>query len=87
MTPPRDAPFHHLKITTGGRVGQGTVEMDGEEIGPGLLGVDVCLHVRELNTATLELSAPTFEVDGEFQIILPEETQALLKRLGWTPPS
>ncbi len=77
---------HHLRIVTTGQVGQATVELDGQDVSNGLSGLDLRLHVGDLSSATLKLVAPMFEVDGEFQIHLPEETQELLKRLGWTPP-
>ena len=78
---------HRLKITSPSGHGHATkVELDGQEIGPGLRGVDLRLHVDEFNSATLELYAPVIELDGEAEIHLPEDTQALLKRLGWTPP-
>jgi hypothetical protein len=78
--------MHHLKLATTSQAGHGTVELDGQEIQNGLVGVELHVHVGEMNSAILELKAPTFEADGEFQIMLPEETQAALKRLGWTPP-
>lgn len=77
---------HHLKIATTGPVGTATIELDGARIENGLSGITLHMHVGDLNSATLELVAPTFEVDGEFQIHLPQETQDLLKRLGWLPP-
>jgi len=77
--------FHHLKVTMAGQA-RGTVELDGQDISNGLRGVDLRMHVDDLNTAILELKAPTFEVEGEFVVVLPEETQAALKRLGWTSP-
>ena len=78
--------LHHLKIATTSPVGRATIELDGEQIQHGVRGVAVRLEVGELNQATLELVAPEVEAEGEFQIMLPEETQDLLKRLGWTPP-
>lgn len=78
--------FHHLKVTTTGQA-RGTVELDGQDISSGLSGLDLRMHVDDLNMVTLELKAPTFEVEGEFVVMLPEEMQAALKRLGWTPPS
>jgi hypothetical protein len=78
---------HHLKVVTTGPLGhQATVEMDGEEIGKGLRKVALAVEAGEVNTATLELSLPTIEADGEFHVHLSEENQVLLKRLGWSPP-
>jgi hypothetical protein len=78
---------HHLKIASASGHGHAThVELDGEPADRGLRGLDLRLHVDELNSATLELFAPSIEFDGETEVRLPEETQALLKRLGWTPP-
>jgi hypothetical protein len=77
---------HHLKVVTTNQVGRATVELNGEHVENGVSGVDLHLHVGEVNMATLELVAPTAEIEGEFEVLLREETQALLKRLGWTPP-
>jgi hypothetical protein len=78
---------HHLKVTTRNGAGHSTdVELDDQRISSALRGVDLHLKVGELNSATLELFAPAIEFDGEAEVQLPEETQALLKRLGWTPP-
>jgi hypothetical protein len=76
----------HLKMVTKGNFGQATIELDGQEIQRGVCALDLHLVAGEPNRATVELVAPSMEVEGEFEIRLPEETQALLKRLGWTPP-
>jgi hypothetical protein len=83
----RHPDFHHLKVTATSQAGHGTVELDGTPIQRGLRGIDLRLHAGEVNAATLELVVPTMDVEGEFEVVLPEETQALLKRLGWTPPA
>lgn len=78
--------LHHLKVTVpNGHGGKGAVELDGEQLKK-VVGIALSMRVGELNTATLELLAPEIEVEGKFQVMLPEETQATLKRLGWTPP-
>lgn len=80
--------LHHLKVSSTTGHGHATkVEMDGQPIEQALRGLDLGLHVGELNIATLELLAPVVEFEGEAEVQLPEATQALLKRLGWTPPA
>jgi hypothetical protein len=54
----RSENFYRLKVTTTGQIGQGTVELDGQDISEGLTGIDLRLHAGELNAATLELKAP-----------------------------
>jgi hypothetical protein len=79
--------LHHLKIaSTTGHGHATTVELDGQPINRGLRGLDLRLNVDAINEATLELFAPVVEFDGEAEIHVPEETQVLLKRLGWTAP-
>jgi len=78
---------HHLKVATTGLFGHASVELDGEQIQSVLAGISLHLRGGDPNSATLELLVPTVDADGEFEVMLPEATQALLKRLGWTPPT
>jgi hypothetical protein len=78
---------HRLKVTNPGAFGHQTVvELDGLDVSGALRGFDLNVSVSDLNTARLFLSAPAFEVEGEYRVALDEDSQALLKRLGWTPP-
>jgi hypothetical protein len=78
---------HHLKVTTTNGAGPtAVVELDGQRIEGALSGLEMRLNVKDINRAALELAAPVIEFDGKAEVFLPEETQALLKRLGWTPP-
>jgi hypothetical protein len=65
---------------------QGTVELDGESITHGLRGIVLHLNAGDLVTAQLDLLYLDAEFEGHAKVILPEDTQTLLKRLGWTPP-
>jgi hypothetical protein len=79
--------FHHLKVATKGQLGSHVeIQLNGEDIAGGVRALRIDMEAGDVNAATLELLAPTYEVDGEFQVYLPEETQAALKQLGWTPP-
>ena len=78
--------FRHLKVVTKSQIGQADVEMDGESQTGTLKAITLRVEAGEVNKATLELRAPTFEVDGEFEVLLSEDDQVLLKHLGWTPP-
>lgn len=78
----------HLKIDSPeGKSHAGTkVELDGEQITTSLTGID--LHVGldySVVTATLAVFTRA-QFEGKARPILSEETQTLLKRLGWTPP-
>ncbi|HEV8653112.1 MAG TPA: hypothetical protein VG276_27900 [Actinomycetes bacterium] len=80
--------LRQLKITAPTGFGRpATVELDGEPIGQDLRGVDLRIDADEIVTATLHLLHVASEFNGQAAVTLPEETQALLKRLGWTPPA
>lgn len=66
---------------------QGTVELDGESITHGLRGIVLRLNAGDLVTAELDLLYLDAEYEGQAKVVIPEETQLLLKRVGWTPPS
>jgi hypothetical protein len=77
----------HLKIDAPSEVAHNaTVELDGEPIANGCLGIDLRMHVGEVITATLQLRVAV-DFDGEARPVLSEETASLLKRLGWAPPA
>lgn len=64
------------------------VHLDGEDISNALVGVKVNLAPGSMPMATLEMAL--WEVPTELDqvgIQIPEETRALLVRLGWTPPA
>jgi hypothetical protein len=80
--------LRQLKMTcASGIAQQSTVELDGDDITHGLRSVVLRLNAGDLVTAELELIYLDAEFEGQAKVILPEETQALLKRLGWTPPA
>lgn len=64
------------------------VHLDGEDISNALVGVKVHLTPGSMPMATLEMAL--WEVPTELdrvRIEVPDETRALLVRLGWTPPA
>jgi len=68
-------------------LGIGTASLDGHSIENAVSGIDFHVQVGEPTTAVLQLvGGLPVDVEAEVEAQLPEETQALLKRLGWTPP-
>ena len=64
------------------------VELDGQDIANSILGLTVTFKGGESPAAALDLvldEIPT-ETD-DVRVHLPDETRALLVRLGWTPPA
>ncbi len=79
--------LQQLKITCPSGIAQtSTVDLDGDDITQGLRSVVLRLNAGDLVTAEFELIYLDTEFEGQAKVILPEDTQALLKRLGWTPP-
>lgn len=80
--------LHHLKISAPkGHAAIGTtVELDGVRIENALRAVDLHLAVDDITTATLDVVYFAGEFVGDAKVVVPEETRALLKQLGWTPP-
>lgn len=79
--------LRQLKIACPSGFGRpATVELDGESIEHGLRGVVLRIDADEVVTAELDLLYLDAEFEGQAKVVLPEETQAVLKRLGWTPP-
>jgi hypothetical protein len=79
-----------LKISapSGHGRGEGTgVELDGKPIGRLLRGIDLHLDVDDFTTATLHVLRVGVEFDGKASVVLDEDTQVMLKQLGWTPPA
>jgi hypothetical protein len=77
---------HHLKVVTTSQLGTAKVELDGEDMAGAFAALELRLRSGEPNLAVVELAIPMADAEGEFEVVLREETQALLKRLGWTPP-
>jgi hypothetical protein len=68
-------------------MGMGTASLDGHSIENTVSGIDLHAQVGEPVTATLHLAGGLpVDIETEAEVHLPEETQALLKRLGWAPP-
>jgi hypothetical protein len=78
----------HLKITCPDGVAQhGSVHLDGDDISHGLRSVVLRMNAGDLVTAELDLVYLDAEFEGQAKVIVPEDTQAVLKWLGWTPPA
>lgn len=73
---------------TGDGPGSYALKLDGVDIAEGAVGAD--LHV-DGETGRLVLELDLFEpltVDAEVpEVVVPEHTGALLRRLGWIPPA
>jgi hypothetical protein len=80
--------LQQLKISCPSGIGDhAKVELNGEEIGQDVRGIVLRLQPGYVVTAQLDLIYLGGEFEGQAQVVLPEDTQALLKRLGWTPPA
>jgi hypothetical protein len=71
----------------GGFARGGTVELGGHRVEDEISSLDLHARAGEVITATLELFGTPVDLEAEVEVRLPESTQALLKRLGWTPPA
>ena len=79
--------LRHLKIACpSGLAHNTTVELDGQSITRSLRGIVLRAEVGDMVTAELDLRYLAAEFDGQAKAVLPDETQAVLKQLGWTPP-
>lgn len=63
------------------------ITLDGEDITKGLVGFALKGSAGEINTLTLDLHLPTYQVNGELRVEISGETRELLFKLGWTEPS
>jgi hypothetical protein len=77
---------HRLKINASAWA-TGEVELGGQRIENEVRAIDIHLRAGEVNTAVLDLLAVPADIEGIFEVKLTEETQTLLKRLGWIPPA
>jgi hypothetical protein len=67
--------------------GVGTASLDDHSLDHAIVGLDLHVRAGEPTTAVLHLAGGfPADVEAEAEVRLPEEIQALLKRLGWTPP-
>ncbi|HEY9473386.1 MAG TPA: hypothetical protein VIS06_05965 [Mycobacteriales bacterium] len=73
-----------VKITNANRV-DGEVSLDGESISDAVRGLTLTMCAGDIPTLTLDVVADVL-FDGQTDVVIPEETRALLVRLGWTPP-
>ncbi len=74
----------HVKISDRG--GGGTVEVDGYDMSPGLLGYTLSGGRDQFPTLTLEVAMPAGEVAGQAYVHITDDCAAALTALGWTPP-
>lgn len=64
-----------------------TVELDGQDIAHALRGLSLNLDSSPLASARLSLVIEDVSTHAEVDVWMPDETKALLVRLGWTPPT
>lgn len=77
-----------LHISGTGMPGGGTtVQLDGEDIAAALTGLTLRLDTKNRPTAVLDVMLHDLSTHvANPRIVLPAKTEALLMRLGWTPP-
>lgn len=64
------------------------VRLEGRDITPSLRGISLQMGNAGLAPElTLDLHCPSATVNGVMQVLLSDDTQALLLSLGWTPPA
>lgn len=81
-----DRKTHTLKVSTA--IGKAVVELDGLDIAPCVLGMELSFRGGDLPTARLDLALfDVTPVDSEdVVVLLDDRTRDLLVSLGWTPP-
>ncbi|MFC8290061.1 hypothetical protein ACFUJ0_06135 [Streptomyces sp. NPDC057242] len=80
MSEPRTA-----RITLDGR-GCGKVEIGGVDISHAVRALRFSSTAGELPTVELRLGVYDVSTQAEAQVYVPEETEAALIAMGWTPP-
>lgn len=75
-------------ITKSATPGNADVLLDGEDIGPALVGITVQAGTHRQTRVVLDLAAFEFEfeVQGDERLWLNPRTVELLARYGWRPP-
>ncbi|WP_432116618.1 hypothetical protein [Streptomyces sp. S1] len=76
---------HTVRITLDGR-GHGKVEVGGVDISNAVRAVRFNSAAGELPTVELRLGVYDVSTQAEAQVYVPEETEAALVAMGWTPP-
>lgn len=74
-----------VRISSDGVVGQ--LHLDGQDISRVLDAVDLKLRPGCLPEVTLGVLVHDLTTEVEAKVVIPQETRALLVRLGWTPPA
>jgi hypothetical protein len=74
-----------IQMPAGGT--KSTVRLNGQDIAGCLGGFDLLGRPGPDTTLTLHIVAPEVTVKGEMQVLLSDQTRALLLGLGWTPPA
>ncbi|MFF6836019.1 hypothetical protein ACFY84_29940 [Streptomyces sp. NPDC012438] len=74
-----------VRIALGGP-GRGTVEVGGADISHAVRAVHFDAVAGALPKVELELSVHDVSTQAEAQVYVPEETEAALIAMGWTPP-
>ncbi|MYV64447.1 hypothetical protein GT043_00380 [Streptomyces sp. SID2131] len=76
---------HTARITVDGR-GRGFIEVDGVDISKAVRAVRFDSVAGELPRVEVELGVYDVSTQAEAQVYVPEETEAALIAMGWTPP-
>lgn len=77
----------HLRIAGDGRPGSTQIELDGRDITHALTGLNLVLGVDRMPTAVLSLAVFDTSTEIAADVLVPQETRALLEQLGWTAPN
>lgn len=79
---------HRVELTPDWPPGNGSVKVDGHEIGPAVQRFALTAHAGEVPTLEVELSHAEVTSLGaeQVEVIITEPTHEALIALGWTPP-
>jgi hypothetical protein len=66
--------------------GDADVLLDGENIGPALIGITVAAGTHRQTRVSLDLAVFEFEVQDDTRLWVNQRTVELLARYGWRPP-
>lgn len=67
--------------------GTGSVVVDGVDVSSKTAALELRVRPGHLTELSLDLRPRTVTVAGEVAVVLGDELQALLIKLGWTPPA
>lgn len=80
--------LHSFKIESDGKPSSTRVELNGQDISNLTCGATVKVAIGEIPRIELDLLAvEVTSKTGDAEIYLPQETQDLLVKFGWTPPA